>query len=329
MKTYIKVALSLVILICLAVFIRATNWTGVSSSVQAVGFNFLFLLCITFLSSWLGALSWRYCLPKESTQVSGWQLYWIRLIGENIAILNPTSIIGGEAAKIYMLTDLGINKRQALHSILLSRAIAIISQILMLIIAGAFFLSLTIYTITWTSFGGWYILGALALVSGLIMLARGRYLKGRIRVLFHWLRILETYQKLRVFLSELWLELTIFYHENRRAMFLSFLFCSLHWIVGSLEFYFILLFLGVKTTIAKALLVDMGVIVFKTAGGFIPGQIGIEEYGNKVMLVIIGIAGNTIWITASILRRARQLSWILIALLVYFVSFHRRPVLQA
>ena len=109
-------------------------------------------------------------------------------------------------------------------------------------------------------------------------------------------------------------------------MLLSFLASCLHWIVGSLEFYFILLFLGVKTTVAKALLVDMGVIVFKSAGAFIPGQIGIEEYGNKVMLGIIGIAGGTIWITVSILRRARQLAWILLSLLVYFIQFHGRPV---
>lgn len=135
---------------------------------------------------------------------------------------------------------------------------------------------------------------------------------------------LEFYQKIRVFLRELWQELRVFYRENRRAMFLSFLFCSLHWIVGSLEFYFILLFLGVKTTIAKALLVDMGVIVFKTAGGFIPGQIGVEEYGNKVMLAIIGIAGNTIWITASVLRRARQLCWIVLSFLVYFFYFRKK-----
>ena len=145
------------------------------------------------------------------------------------------------------------------------------------------------------------------------------------RGFFQYIGLLEKYRLGRLFLAELRQELLDFYRENKRAMFLSFLFCSLHWVVGSLEFYFILLFLGIKTTIAKALLVDMGVIVFKAAGSFIPGQIGIEEYGNKVMLGIIGIGGGTIWVTASILRRARQLSWISLSLLVYFVSFHKLP----
>jgi hypothetical protein len=328
MKTSLKVALLLIILVGLGFFVRATDWGGVLSSVKKVGFNFLFLMFITFLSSWLGALGWRYCLPKDEAKVSSWQLYWIRMIGENIAILNPTSVIGGEAAKIFMLTDLGVQRRQALHSILLSRAITIISQIMMLLIAGIWFLSLTVDDWSWPVFNSWWILGFPLLVVCLVTVVRSRFFKNILRAAFRRIRLLEPYRKARVFLIELWLELVVFYRENRRAMFLSFLFCSLHWIVGSLEFYFILLFLGVKTTVAKALLVDMGVIVFKTAGGFIPGQIGIEEYGNKVMLAMIGVAGGTIWITASILRRARQLSWILIGFLMYFIRFHRRPVIS-
>lgn len=329
MKTPYKIALIVIILLCFGFFIRATDWSGVLESVQKVGVNFLFLLFITYISAWLGVLGWRYCLPKESKAVSGLQLFWIRMIGENIAILNPTSMIGGEAAKIYMLTDLGVNRRQALHSIILSRAIMIISQIFMLSIAGISFLSLTIHAFSWPHFDWLRLAVAVGFLIGLVMVLRGAYFRSGVKKLLYRLRLLNFYYRTNSILAELWLELRAFYRGNRRAMFLSFLFCCLHWIAGSLEFYFILLFLGVKTTIFKALLVDMGVIVFKSAGGFIPGQIGIEEYGNKVMLSIIGVAGDTIWITASILRRARQLCWIVVGLLVYFIRFHGKPAIQA
>lgn len=324
MKSYIKVALFILVLLLLGFFIRATDWSGVVASVQQVGFKFLILMFTTFVSAWLGVLCWRYCLPQKANTVSGWQLFWIRMIGENIAILNPTSVIGGEAAKIYMLTELGIEKRQALHSILLSRAITIISQIMMLVIAGIFFLSLAADDFSWPNIHWSWLLGLPAAFGLASLLRQNPTFRKTMKRFFVRVGFLEFYQKIRVFLRELWQELRVFYRENRRAMFLSFLFCSLHWIVGSLEFYFILLFLGVKTTIAKALLVDMGVIVFKTAGGFIPGQIGVEEYGNKVMLAIIGIAGNTIWITASVLRRARQLCWIVLSFLVYFFYFRKK-----
>jgi hypothetical protein len=73
----------------------------------------------------------------------------------------------------------------------------------------------------------------------------------------------------------------------------------------------------------QALTVDMGVVLFKSAGAFIPGQLGIEEYGNKIMLLVIGVPGAGIWITASILRRARQLFWILFGVVLYFVFFKK------
>lgn len=326
MNKYLKAALLILVLVFLGFFIQATDWSGVLKSVQQVGFNFLFLILISGASAWLSVIAWRYCLPKqESDKISGWQLFWIRQIGENVAILNPTSVIGGEAMKIYMLRGHGIDQRQALHSILLSRTLTIISQILMLLIAGIGFLSITVHDFSglWAYWS--LILIIPALIFGLGFIFRHRFFRAFFKTLISRLTLLERYRKTRAFVLELWLELRTFYYENRRAMLFSFLASCLHWVVGSLEFYFILLFLGIKTSILKALLVDMGVIIFKSAGAFIPGQLGVEEYGNKVMLAIIGIAGNTIWITVSILRRARQLSWILLSLLIYFISFYRRP----
>lgn len=325
MNNYLKIALTLIVLVFLGFFIRATDWQGVLSSIRQVGFKFLILMFITLVSAWLSVVAWRYCLPKEADKVSGWKLFWIRQIGENVAILNPASVVGGEAMKIYMLQELGVDRRQALHSILLSRALTIISQILMLLIAAIWFVSITVHDFSWLK-QYWYWYAALpALLLGLLYGLRHRLSKHLFKALLQRAGLWVRYVKARAFLTELWKELRAFYRGNRRAMVYAFLASCLHWISGSLEFYFILLFLGVKTTVAKALLVDMGVIVFKSAGAFVPGQLGVEEYGNKVMLAIIGIAGNTIWVTASILRRARQLCWMLLGLLTYFIFFHRRP----
>ncbi len=328
MKTYLKVALTLLVLVFLAFFVRATDWQGVFDSVRKVGFNFLTLMGITAVSAWLSVVAWRYCLPQNAGKVSGWKLFWIRQIGENVAILNPTSVIGGEAMKIYMLRALGVNQRQALHSILLSRALTILSQLLMMLIVGVWFLSVTV-----KDFSGvgpkllWWSLLPIGILAVFLLWKMPKVRRVLKRILRR-LRILDSLQKARIFVAELWSELRTFNRENKRAMLLSFLASLLHWVVGAMEFYFILLFLGIKTTLAKAILVDMGVIVFKSVGAFIPGQIGVEEYGNKVMLGIIGVTGGTIWITVSILRRARQLAWILLSLLVYVLYFRKSPALS-
>lgn len=71
----------------------------------------------------------------------------------------------------------------------------------------------------------------------------------------------------------------------------------------------------------------MGVILFKSAGAFVPAQIGVEEYGNKIMLAAIGLPETEIWVSASILRRARQLFWIFLGLTIYFVVIKKSNIL--
>ena len=118
-------------------------------------------------------------------------------------------------------------------------------------------------------------------------------------------------------------DLAFYFKNSKKALALSFLFFVLHWFFGAMEFYLILTFLGIDVNIVQAILVDMGVVFFKAAGAFVPGQIGFEEYGNKVMLSAIGVVGAEIWITASILRRTRQLFWIAFGLIVYLFMYKK------
>ena len=64
---------------------------------------------------------------------------------------------------------------------------------------------------------------------------------------------------------------------------------------------------------------DMGVVIIKSAVGFIPGQLGIEELANQLVLLAVGIGTGSLWLTVSILRRARQLVWIAGSALLYLI----------
>ena len=105
----------------------------------------------------------------------------------------------------------------------------------------------------------------------------------------------------------------IFFRENKGKFLLAFLLCVIHWIFGAMEFYIVLNMMGLDVPLTKAIAVEMGVIVFKTAGAIVPGQIGVEEYGNKVMLDAIGIVSNEIWLVVTLMRRGRQLFWLIVA----------------
>jgi uncharacterized protein (TIRG00374 family) len=105
-------------------------------------------------------------------------------------------------------------------------------------------------------------------------------------------------------------EIVEFYQTKKMHFLAAFALSVLHRIVGAMEFYVILYFLGFNVSPLACVTMDIGVTVFKTLGAFVPGQIGFEEYGNKMMLDFVNVPGGEIWITVSILKRARQLFWI-------------------
>ncbi|MFT6338741.1 MAG: hypothetical protein ACJATI_005518, partial [Halioglobus sp.] len=118
--------------------------------------------------------------------------------------------------------------------------------------------------------------------------------------------------------KEINLEAHTFYSHNKGKFFWAFLLSVIHWILGAAEFYLILKVLGFDISVVNAIAIEMGVILFKTIGAIVPGQVGVEEYANKVMLGAVGIAGNEVWLVVSIMRRARQLFWVGIAGVFYF-----------
>jgi uncharacterized membrane protein (DUF2068 family) len=104
--------------------------------------------------------------------------------------------------------------------------------------------------------------------------------------------------------------------QPRKAA-LAFTFFTLHWVVGSLELYFIINALGYDIGLWDGLFLDTLIIVSKSAVTFIPGQIGAEELINKLALYLVKLNSAGLWLSVSILRRTRQLFWSGIALVFY------------
>lgn len=313
LKKFTKPLIVVGIVLCFAAYCRAVNVYEVIGAVKQVGYRYVLLIFVTFLAYFFGAISWQYCMPQRKDRVSTGRLFWIRHVGETIALINPASIIGGDALKIHLLHDQGIEEKFSILSIIISRAILIITQVLLSIAVMAI---LTIQHRVFIFPGIPNIL--LYMAAGLLILVLSILILDKLIVHVHvgLFKLISSYKlKARTIIATAILE----WSSNKSGMWISAGFALLHWIFGSLEFYFILVFLGVNVSITEALLVDMGVMIFKTAGAFIPAQIGVEEYGNKFMLAAVGVSSASIWVAASILRRSRQLLWTLAGLVIYFL----------
>jgi len=327
MKTGIRIVLAIFILASLFFFIRATDLWGAINSIHSIGYSFILLLAVTFSAYWCGTLSWKYCMGNSSANISSGHLFLIRHIGETVSLINPASIIVGETVKVLLLQELRVEKSKAIASILISRSILVITQ-LFLFIAVVLILTagnqdfhldrptraILLYSIT-----------GFILIAAPVLICRRWWIKTLLKTRGGlWLQRYTMGWRLKI--NEVLSETSFLLKNHREQMLLALIFAVLHWILGSLEFFFILKLLGIKITVVKALLVDMGVVFFKSAGAFIPGQLGIEEYGNKIMLAVVGISGASVWITASILRRSRQLIWILFGVVVYVVMVKKRKL---
>jgi len=325
-RNWVKLLVLCIVIIFIVIFLVNTDIDSTKQALRSVGFKFIYLLIITYVAYFFGTWSWHACLGKERKKISLFQLFSIRQIGETVGQFNPTSVVGGDILKANLLQPYQIDKAKALSSVAASRITAVLSQILLFLIA-CLFLVFNNKHLAWISSWGF---GFAALIFLLLL----------IQVLFiiwisktHDLERLQSsadasfIRKLKNRIQNLIIDIRIFYKNDRKMFWYSYFLAAIHWIIGSLEFYLILILLGFDISFLDGLLLDMSVIVFKSFGAFIPGQLGIEELGNKLMLTLVGISSATVWITVSILRRARQIVWIGIGFMLYF--FIKKDVQRA
>lgn len=311
-RFYFIGALLIIVLALVTKFISNIDFYTLKAYLYEMPGMFLAIIFSSFIAYLASSISWVFCMGNDGKKFTLIEIFIYRLIGEMLAVFNPTSIVAGDSLKTSYLYKKGVTKHNALSSVLLSRVLNFLSAIFLVVISSVYFIVFknkdqkNIYII-------------LAAVSVLIILG---YVLSKLLLdknLFFSTIIRKISIKTRwKFLSENTLTscyeinatLSCYFHEDRRKFMTAFFLSVIHWIFGALEFYIILRALDIHVSIIDVISVEMGVMLFKTVGSIIPGQLGVEEYGNKVMLNSIGVMSNEIWLVVSLARRARQLFWL-------------------
>lgn len=317
---YVKLALLISVLISIGLFLYSTDFSEVFETLKTVGWQALWILLSTFTAYVLGTLGWKFCLGASINKVTLSQLFTYRHIGETLALFNPTSIIAGDWLKAEALKKHGVPSTEAVNSVLLSRILMVVSQMILLIMA-LLWLIFSSDIVLFPNFKIW--MGGLLvfLLTLLLVITYLIFKTSKERETTNNKKINNIITKGKAYKDTL----NTYLRLNPKYSILAFLFFALHWLAGSLEMYFILKILNYDVKIIHGLLMDMGVILIKSVGAFIPGQIGLEEIGNKLVIMMVGISSGSLWITVSILRRSRQLFWSAIGGILYFV--HRKNLI--
>lgn len=315
-KRHIAVILLITVLIIIRRFVASVDFEEFKAYLRETPEMFVGVIIASLFAYISTAMAWSLCMGDEAIKIPFHKLFVYRLAGDMLAAFNPTSIVAGESLKAVILKKEGVESSYAVSSILLHRVLIFLASAFLIVIS-IIYLALRYLSNNGASLLFLLIIIAVTTLLGLVVLRFLVHPK-----LFIGKAVLKLKNKTGwKFLTEKLLHsvidmnrvTSIYFRENKVKFLLAFLLSVLNKIFISAEFYVILNIMGMDSTLMEAVVAEMGVMLMRTLGTFIPAQIGVEEYGNKIMLDLIGISSNEVWLVVSLMRRGRQLFWLIIA----------------
>ena len=254
----------------------------------------------------LDTLGWKYAFTNS--KISFKDLFLIRIAGESLNWIIPSANFAGEPMKAYFLKKHNVPMVDGMASVVISKTILIISQIIFVMIGVAFLLfELNV--------SGSRLISSIAIILlgiPIIMLIVFAQSQGLFAFLLKLLRLFRI--KIR-YIEEreeklLALDKSIyqFYRHNKKRAFYSFVYCFLGYIAGLIEAFLILYFLNVPVDTVSIYIIESLATVAKGITSFIPGSVGGQEGGIVAIFVSLKL-GAGVALTFGILRRFRELVW--------------------
>jgi uncharacterized protein (TIRG00374 family) len=262
---------------------------------------------------------WRLTLGRYASAVPFWRLFLIRTAGEAVNMTTPTAYVGGEPLKAYLLKGHQVPLVEALASVVIAKTAMTIAQVafIVLSIAAAFWYvggTLGSQGFSWAAAAlslGLLVFGTVVLVA----IQRYGLFTGALRLLRRCGLRIGFLEKREQQAAELDRTILNFYANDRQAFLVSIGLFFVGWLAEALEVFTMLLYLGIPVDAIRAFAIG-GLSVFIKGGTFfIPGSLGAQEGGNLMLLVAFG-STELMGITFALLRRFRELLWILIGLVM-------------
>ncbi|MHC4321346.1 MAG: flippase-like domain-containing protein [Planctomycetota bacterium] len=251
-------------------------------------------------------LGWKYAF--RNSKISFQDLFLIRLAGESLNWIIPSANFAGEPMKAYFLKKHNVSMVDGMASVVISKTILIISQIVFVMIGVVFLLfKLNVSGSRLISSIAIILLGIPIIMF--IVFAQRQGLFAFLLKLFRLFRIRIRYiEEREEKLLELDKNIYQFYSHNKRKAFYSFVYSFLGYMAGLIETFLILYLLNVPIDTVSTYIIESLATVAKGITSFIPGSVGGQEGGIIAIFVSLKLSAS-IALTFGILRRFRELVW--------------------
>jgi len=280
----------------LAVLIYESGPARIVADLQSVGRGLIVIIALEFVVDGFHTLGWWFTFPPDGRGGSYWTLYFVRLAGTALNQTIPAASMGGEPAKVFLL--------EPHFPVATSIATVMTSSLIFSLSKAAFIAFGTIVTCSRIELPHGFILavvlGFVASLSGLLVFMyfqlRGftsatKRIIERLPIPQRWIESIERHA------PNVDSEMSAFYRSRPRDLALAVTSHQLAFIVGVIQMWLLLGWLGLPRSFATSLAIEsfsmlIGFVIF-----IVPGSIGIQEGGKLLIFAALGLpaaAGLTV-----------------------------------
>ena len=295
------------LLVCgAALFVWLLATIGPGAVVQAfadLSWRLLIILVFPFgLTTLLDTLGWRYAFRRDAVPFRA--LLASRLAGEAFNITTPTASMGGEAVKAWLVRPWA-PLTEGLPSVIVAKTTIIIGQALFVVVGlVAAHAALPSGSLVVRGME-WLLLVQVIAVGGFVAVQAAGALRGSTR----WLHKLGWLSGSRLeSLAQVNDELAHFYRREPRRLALSIFFHFLAWLIGALEPWLILRWIGLPVSLAEAAAIEAFSSGIRFAAFLVPGYLGALEAGHMAIFAALGL-GAPAGLSFTLIRRVREAAW--------------------
>ena len=301
-------------LVALVGIVWHIGFEPIFNAVSQLGiFPFLVILLPMILVYGLEAWGWRLTLGAYAERVGFLRLFAIRMAGETVNVTTPAAYVGGEPLKAYLLKRYGVPIVEGMASVITAKTTMTLAQVLFILLGlGLAFWIMDAASHYWMAM--LVSLGLLAFGVGLfVMFQRYGLGMGCLTLLRACGIRLAFLEKRENQLQEMDGTIRRFYSEHQQTFYVTLGTFFLAWFCETLEVYAILYYLDAGVDVWTSISIAALTVFIKGGTFFIPGSLGAQEGGYTLLLISFGYTEVT-GITFALIRRLREILWIIIGL---------------
>jgi uncharacterized protein (TIRG00374 family) len=253
------------------------------------------------LTTLLDTLGWRYAFRRDRTPFIA--LLGARLAGEAFNLTTPTASVGGEAVKAWLVrpwAPLG----EGLPSVIVAKTTIVIGQAIFLVVGlAAAHAALPRDSLVIRGMEALLVVQVIV-VGGFVAVQASGALGRSTR----WLRKLSWLSRGSETLTQVTDDLAHFYRREPKRLALSIVFHFVAWLIGALEPWLILRWLGLPVSLAQATAIEAFSTGIRFAAFLVPGYLGALEAGHVAIFAALGL-GAPAGLSFTLIRRVREAVW--------------------